>query len=203
MIVRVSRELGKPSHLHRSAAFALLRSVRVSHERGTTGQTLSQPAPSLQTGPWRRRPTSRVSSPSSTRRIWAAGGWATLSWPARRPPTMAGSRSRTATGDHRLEGHAPRAGRPRRSHVRCETTRVPRRCVLTNYGVCGDAAGASQASLRHPSSFTATSSCRPRCCRAHTTATFTQWIGGNESKRQLHSSPPSRPIQSWPVVVPK
>jgi hypothetical protein len=42
-----------------------------------------------------------------------------------------------------------------------------------------------------------------RCCRAHTTATFTQWIGGNASKRQLHSSPPSRPIQSWPVVVPK
>ena len=54
------------------------------------------------------------------------------------------------------------------------------------------------------SSFTATSrSCGTRCCRAHTTATFTQWIGGNESKRQLHSSPPSRPIQSWPVVVPK
>ena len=46
-------------------------------------------------------------------------------------------------------------------------------------------------------------SCRPRCCRDHTTAAFTQWIGGNESKRQLHSSPPSRPIQSWPVVVPK
>jgi hypothetical protein len=44
---------------------------------------------------------------------------------------------------------------------------------------------------------------RPRGCPAHTTATFTQWIGGNESKRQLHSSPPSRPIQSWPVVVPK
>ena len=48
-----------------------------------------------------------------------------------------------------------------------------------------------------------TSPCRPRFCSAHTTATFTQWIGGNESKRQLHSSPPSRPIQSWPVVVPK
>ena len=47
------------------------------------------------------------------------------------------------------------------------------------------------------------SSCRPRCCQAHTTATFTQWIGGSESNRQLHSSPPSRPIQSWPVVVPK
>ena len=39
--------------------------------------------------------------------------------------------------------------------------------------------------------------------KGQTTATFTQWIGGNESKRQLHSSPPSRPIQSWPVVVPK
>src|SRR5262245_9233126 len=38
---------------------------------------------------------------------------------------------------------------------------------------------------------------------AHTTATFTQWIGGSESYRQLHSSPPSRPIQSCPVVVPK
>ena len=45
--------------------------------------------------------------------------------------------------------------------------------------------------------------CLPRCCRAHTTATFTEWIGSNESKRQLQSSPPSRPIQSWPVVVPK
>ena len=39
--------------------------------------------------------------------------------------------------------------------------------------------------------------------RCYTTATFTQWIGGSESKRQLHSSPPSRPIQSCPVVVPK
>lgn len=37
----------------------------------------------------------------------------------------------------------------------------------------------------------------------YTTATFTQWIGGSESNRQPHSSPPSRPIQSWPVVVPK
>src|SRR5580700_7528511 len=37
----------------------------------------------------------------------------------------------------------------------------------------------------------------------HTTATFTQWIGGRESNRQFHSSPPSRPIQSCPVVVPK
>jgi tetratricopeptide (TPR) repeat protein len=66
-----------------------------------------------------------------------------------------------------------------------------------------DGAGASHASLRHRLSCTAISSDRARCCRAHTTATFTQWIGGNESKRQLHSSPPSRPIQSWPVVVPK
>jgi len=37
----------------------------------------------------------------------------------------------------------------------------------------------------------------------HTTATFTQWIGGSESNRQFHSSPPSRPIHSCPVVVPK
>ena len=37
----------------------------------------------------------------------------------------------------------------------------------------------------------------------HTTATLTQWIGGSESNRQSHFSPPSRPIQSWPVVVPK
>ncbi|SRR6266571_7841021 len=36
---------------------------------------------------------------------------------------------------------------------------------------------------------------RPRRPR-HTTATFTQWIGGSESNRQLQSSPPSRPIQS-------
>jgi len=35
-----------------------------------------------------------------------------------------------------------------------------------------------------------------------TTATFTQLIGGRESKRHSHFSPPSRPIQSWPVVVP-
>jgi hypothetical protein len=39
--------------------------------------------------------------------------------------------------------------------------------------------------------------------RAYATATFTQWIGGSDSKRHSHSSPPSRPIQSWPVVVPK
>ncbi len=39
--------------------------------------------------------------------------------------------------------------------------------------------------------------------QTHTTATFTQWIGGSESNRQVHSSPPSRPIQSCPVVVPK
>ena len=44
---------------------------------------------------------------------------------------------------------------------------------------------------------------RPSDLKGHTTATFTQWIGGSESNRQLHSSPPSRPIQSWPVVVPK
>src|SRR6516165_10489141 len=37
----------------------------------------------------------------------------------------------------------------------------------------------------------------------YTIATFTQWIGGREPNRQLQSSPPSRPIQSWPVVVPK
>ena len=36
-----------------------------------------------------------------------------------------------------------------------------------------------------------------------TTATFTQWIGGSESKMHSHCSPPSRPIQSWPVVVPR
>ena len=37
----------------------------------------------------------------------------------------------------------------------------------------------------------------------HTIATFTQWIGGSESKTQFHWSPLSRPIQSCPVVVPK
>ena len=37
----------------------------------------------------------------------------------------------------------------------------------------------------------------------HTTAAFTQWIGGRESKSCSQSSPPSRPIQSWPVVVPR
>jgi len=36
-----------------------------------------------------------------------------------------------------------------------------------------------------------------------TTATFTQWTGGSESNRQSHFSPPSRPIHSCPVVVPK
>ncbi len=36
-----------------------------------------------------------------------------------------------------------------------------------------------------------------------TTATFTVWMGGRASKRHSHSSPPSRPIQSCPVVVPK
>ena len=30
----------------------------------------------------------------------------------------------------------------------------------------------------------------------HTTATFTHWIGGSESKRHSHFSPPSLPIQS-------
>src|SRR5262245_32385113 len=37
---------------------------------------------------------------------------------------------------------------------------------------------------------------------AHTTATFTQWIGGSASNRHSHFSPPSRPIHNWPVVVP-
>src|SRR2546426_10331222 len=37
----------------------------------------------------------------------------------------------------------------------------------------------------------------------HTIATFTQWTGGSESNRQSHFSPPSRPIQTCPVVVPK
>lgn len=38
---------------------------------------------------------------------------------------------------------------------------------------------------------------------AHTTAALTQWMGGRASKRHSHCSPPSRPIQTWPVVVPK
>ena len=46
-----------------------------------------------------------------------------------------------------------------------------------------------------------TSVTRPPAC--HTTATLTQWIGGSASNRRSHRSPPSRPIQSWPVVVPK
>ena len=37
----------------------------------------------------------------------------------------------------------------------------------------------------------------------HSVATLTQLIGGSDSNRQFHSSPPSRPIQSCPVVVPK
>jgi hypothetical protein len=36
-----------------------------------------------------------------------------------------------------------------------------------------------------------------------TTATFTQLTGGSELKRHSHSSPPSRPIHTWPVVVPR
>ena len=39
--------------------------------------------------------------------------------------------------------------------------------------------------------------------KPHTTAAFTQWIGGSASNKQSHFSPPSRPIQSCPVVVPK
>jgi len=42
-----------------------------------------------------------------------------------------------------------------------------------------------------------------RRSRAHTTATLTLWIGGSESNKQSNFSPPSLPIQSWPVVVPK
>jgi len=38
---------------------------------------------------------------------------------------------------------------------------------------------------------------------SYTTATLTQWMGGKAGKRHSHFSPPSRPIQSWPVVVPK
>ena len=45
--------------------------------------------------------------------------------------------------------------------------------------------------------------CRGRFPACHTTAALTQWIGGSASKRHSHRSPPSRPIQSWPVVVPK
>lgn len=32
--------------------------------------------------------------------------------------------------------------------------------------------------------------------KTHTTATLTLWIGGSESNRQSHFSPPSLPIQS-------
>ena len=39
--------------------------------------------------------------------------------------------------------------------------------------------------------------------RIQTIATRTLWIGGSESNRQSNVSPLSRPIQSWPVVVPK
>jgi len=44
--------------------------------------------------------------------------------------------------------------------------------------------------------FGTTNPWRGRSSRAHTTATFTQWIGGSDSNRQSHVSPPSRPIQS-------
>jgi len=40
-------------------------------------------------------------------------------------------------------------------------------------------------------------------CKRHTTATLTLKIGGSESNRQSHWSPPSLPVHSWPVVVPK
>ena len=36
----------------------------------------------------------------------------------------------------------------------------------------------------------------------HTTATLTLLMGGSESNKQSQCSPPSRPIQSCPVVVP-
>src|SRR5579863_3401972 len=38
--------------------------------------------------------------------------------------------------------------------------------------------------------------------RGQTTAAFTQWIGGSELATHSNESPPSRPRQSWPVVVP-
>src|SRR5262249_51262029 len=37
---------------------------------------------------------------------------------------------------------------------------------------------------------------------AQTTAAFTQWIGGSALSTHSNESPPSRPRQSWPVVVP-
>ena len=40
-----------------------------------------------------------------------------------------------------------------------------------------------------------TAAAKPRR-RTHTTATFTLWIGGSESNRQSHFSPPSLPIHS-------
>jgi len=36
----------------------------------------------------------------------------------------------------------------------------------------------------------------PFLSEIHTTATLTLWIGGSESNRQSHFSPPSLPIQS-------
>ena len=55
----------------------------------------------------------------------------------------------------------------------------------------------------HPARLPGLEGVQARGREAQTTATFTEWIGGSASNRQLHSSPPSRPIQSCPVVVPK
>lgn len=38
---------------------------------------------------------------------------------------------------------------------------------------------------------------------SYATATLRLLIGGSESNRHSHFSPPSRPTQSWPVVVPR
>src|SRR5260370_18105798 len=42
----------------------------------------------------------------------------------------------------------------------------------------------------------------PLRTRGHTTAAFTQLIGGSDVATHSKSSPPLRPRQSWPVVVP-
>ena len=68
-------------------------------------------------------------------------------------------------------------------------------------GLDGRDRGRGAPGPRHPGSSTVSPADTER--DGQTTATFTQWIGGSESNMHSHSSPPSRPIHSWPVVVPK
>ncbi len=124
--------------------------------------------------------------------------WKDSSPPEHRLPAMSQNCSATVSTSRRLA--------PGRIRSWVAAARRPGSVIRTQNQAQAPAASSrdtTQPRTRHPDFLEVGARAAAASKAGYTTATFTQWIGGSESKRQLQSSPPSRPIQSCPVVVPK